>query len=226
MLNPSYLILILPNQLCSHLLLQVTGHLNWKTPKNRSHEYVNKILAELKDKALTNMPVKSVERKRVDDDKYKFVVTTLGGVVEEFDKVIFACHPDQALRILGESATEAETAGLSQFHYAVNDTYIHCDENLMPKSRAAWTSWNYIGQSNTSSGKQNNPVFVTYWLNKLQHLNHPTNIFVSLNPTNPPNPGKVFKRLEYSHPQYTRDSVKAQRAIAQLQGLHGAYFCG
>jgi predicted NAD/FAD-binding protein len=44
----------------------------------------------------------------------------------------------------------------------------------MPKSKSAWTSWNYIGkESAAKGGKTNNdakPVFVTYWLNKLQHL--------------------------------------------------------
>lgn len=43
----------------------------------------------------------------------------------------------------------------------------------MPKDRAAWASWNYLGSSaDLSDGEgQAKPVFVTYWINKLQNLN-------------------------------------------------------
>jgi cyclopropane-fatty-acyl-phospholipid synthase len=215
--------MLLSMLLYSHLLLQVSGHLNWRTPKHRSSEYVTKIVKELGHRAQANKAVKSVKKNQVDGKQY-FTVLTSDDESEVFDSVIFACHPDQALAMLGDDATPAEAAALSQFHYSMNDTYVHCDSNLMPKSPAAWTSWNYIGQSNLKDDTR--PVYVTYWLNKLQHLNHPTNIFVSLNPSNPPASDKIFKRIQYSHPQYTKDSVQAQRAVAQLQGLSGAYFCG
>lgn len=42
----------------------------------------------------------------------------------------------------------------------------------MPKDRAAWASWNYLGSSADlrASEGQAKPVFVTYWINKLQNL--------------------------------------------------------
>lgn len=208
---------------CSHLLLQVSGHLNWRTPSKRSSEYVYKILLELCSKVHRNKPVQCVERVNT-DGKLSFLVKSFDGSSEVFDNVVFACHPDQALQILGSSATDEEREALSKFHYSVNDTYVHSDTKLMPKSKAAWTSWNYLGKSSQSDDKC--PVFVTYWLNRLQHLNHNRDIFVSLNPTVVPDADKTFTRLQYSHPQYTKDSVKAQRLVAKLQGVNGAYFCG
>jgi predicted NAD/FAD-binding protein len=64
-----------------------------------------------------------------------------------YDEVIFACHPDQALSILGQNVPDELVQVLSPFKYAVNTVYVHSDEALMPKSRAAWASWNYIGTS-------------------------------------------------------------------------------
>lgn len=44
----------------------------------------------------------------------------------------------------------------------------------MPKRRAAWSSWNYLGQSKEIAAAiygnrttEFKPVFVTYWLNKV-----------------------------------------------------------
>lgn len=44
----------------------------------------------------------------------------------------------------------------------------------MPKRRAAWSAWNYIGKSaeiaaasSKGHAAETKPVFVTYWLNKV-----------------------------------------------------------
>jgi len=130
---------------------------------------------------------------------------------------------------LGEGASDAERAGLSLFKYSGNDTYVHSDEALMPKARAAWTSWNYIGKNSHAAGAggesdhDSKPVFVTYWLNKLQHLDHPRNVFVSLNPHKPPDPSKTFARLEYSHPQVGRKRATLLQFLAAFCGI---FLCG
>lgn len=130
---------------------------------------------------------------------------------------------------MGDAATEDERKWLGQFRYADNDTYLHWDEALMPRSKAAWTSWNYLGSSQDAQrGAQGRPVFVTYWLNKLQALAHPTkNVLVSLNPTRAPDPAKTWRKISYAHPQFSPESVRAQRGVArELQGRQQTYFCG
>ena len=210
----------------SHLLLQVKDNLNWRTPAKRSREYVNAILSELGSRVLLNRSVESVRREKdPSSDRQNIRVTDSQGGSYTFNRIIFACHPDQALRILGSDATEAERSLLTCFRYAENDTYVHSDESLMPKSKSAWTSWNYMGRSGPADSSTK-PVFVTYWLNKLQNLTHPRNIFVSLNPSPPPRDGTVLSRLSYSHPQYSSESVAAQKALAALQGQRDTYFCG
>ncbi len=81
--------------------------------------------------------------------------------------IIFACHSDDALRILdaGSGATPGEREVLDAFRWSRNEVCLHTDENvsfhsplvleeemepdgwayqLMPRSRLAWSCWNYI----------------------------------------------------------------------------------
>jgi hypothetical protein len=216
----------------SHLLLQVSAHIDWQTPKNRSREYVEVIQKELGNRAVTNKSVTKIQRSLQEDQSMKILVTDQHGLIDEFDRIVFACHPDQILRILDNEVSEFEQQYLSQFHYTENKTYVHWDEDLMPKSKAAWTSWNYLGSTKyveeEEEEKQRKPVFVTYWLNKLQSLQVPNgkNILVSLNPFQPPATEKTWTILNYAHPQYSLEAVHAQRQIAQLQGQLQTYYCG
>ena len=61
--------------------------------------------------------------------------------------------------------------------YTKNKVYVHSDKKLMPESRKAWSSWNYIENKTNKRG-----VNVTYWMNKLQKLNTSLNILFLLIP--------------------------------------------
>ena len=74
-------------------------------------------------------------------------------------------------------------------------------------------------------------VYVTYWLNRLQNLEKATaagqEIFVSLNPHEPPHNLLVHKRTHLAHPQFTPATMEARAAIrAKHQGTNGLWFCG
>ena len=66
-----------------------------------------------------------------------------------FDKIIFACHPPSAAKILATcKGVESElTETLSNIEYADNAIYVHSDPALMPKRKDAWASWNCMGKS-------------------------------------------------------------------------------
>ena len=57
---------------------------------------------------------------------------------------------------------------LSNLPYNTNDVYLHTDAALMPRCRAAWASWNFLGASDPATDTA--AVAVTYWLNLLQNL--------------------------------------------------------
>ena len=86
--------------------------------------------------------------------------------------MIFATHPADALRAMGPSASPAEAAALGSFRYSGNTAFLHTDERLMPRAKAAWASWNYMGKGaveGTGSNGDDEPCCVTYWLNRLQN---------------------------------------------------------
>ena len=192
----------------------------WRTVKGGSRTYVERLRADLGHRVRSATPVLGVTR-------------TLDGVTihtaegqTAYDQVIFACHSDEALAILGDTATPAEAAALSAVRYAPNTAYLHRDPALMPRRRGAWASWNYLrGGGIASSGAQDG-VTVSYWMNLLQNIDHKHPLFVTLNPATPPDPALTFKTIEYSHPQFNQAALGAQRAFKDLQGQNRTWFAG
>jgi len=139
---------------------------------------------------------------------------------ERFDKVVFACHSDQALHLLAApSAAEQEILGA--LPYADNDVVLHTDTRLLPKRPLAWASWNY-----RLGGPTSQPAALTYNMNILQGLKSDTTFCVSLNQTDAIEPSKILARYTYAHPQYSLAGVAAQARWEELLGANHSYFCG
>ena len=49
-----------------------------------------------------------------------------------------------------------------------NEAVLHRDPTLMPRRRAAWSSWNYLAEGRARD--RTKPVSLTYWMNRLQGL--------------------------------------------------------
>ena len=110
-------------------------------------------------------------------------VRDCNGRVETFDDVVIAAHADQALAML-DNPTPDERRLLGAFRYCRNIAVLHSDDRMMPRRRAAWASWNYIG-GNSDEEARDCPT-VTYWMNHLQRIPHDTPLFVTLNPKREP----------------------------------------
>lgn len=203
-------------QFClNHGLLQIFDRPQWKTIRRGSREYVQAMLRSLPDVRL-NSPVTTV--RRVDD---QVLVTTATGT-ERFDRVIMACHTDQSLQLLTDALPD-ERAVLSAIRYQPNVAWLHTDSALMPLRRRTWSAWNYYSKG---PAREDNPVAVTYWLNRLQGLPFRTDVFVTLNPPEAPQPDKVIQRIDYAHPLLDGDAYVAQKQLPGIQGIGNVYFCG
>mmetsp|Transcript_25180 Transcript_25180/g.35111 ORF Transcript_25180/g.35111 Transcript_25180/m.35111 type:complete len:947 (-) Transcript_25180:384-3224(-) len=200
----------------------------WRVLKQRGHSYVAKVADYLKSSKLgeikTSCAIVSVEASGSGDD---VKVTEKDGTCRQFQKVIFACHPDQTLKILGEGASEAEKEILGDIKYQSNDIYLHSDENLMPKLKKSWASWNVINDCDAKAD-QNKSVFVSYWLNRLQNLGETPSghRFCTLNPSFKPKEETVIRHLTLAHPLLTKAAVMAQKRVPSIQGKRNLYFCG
>lgn len=196
-----------------HRLLDVTGRPTWRTVQGGSREYVSRLVAASGADFLTEMPASSVERTDTGS-----IVHTSVGVDFEADHVIFACHADTALDILGDGATSDEDKILGSFRFSNNHAVMHSDPALMPRSERTWSAWNV---TETTPGQ---PVTVTYWMNRLQRLETTENVFVTLNPA--VQPRNIHRSMVYTHPVFNPESVDAQLRLVDVQGERGSWFCG
>ena len=197
----------------NHGLLQVTDRPQWWTVAGGARTYVEKIIAGIDDKRL-NSPVRRVARS-ADGAR----VTTDTGT-EQFDHVVMATHPDQALAVLADvSAQEHELLGA--IRYQRNRAVLHTDASMLPGKLSAWAAWNY--ESGPPGSAQ---VCLHYWLNQLQPLPWTQPVLVSLNPLRPIARKHVMGEYDYEHPVFDRDAIAAQGGVAQLQGQRRTWFCG
>ena len=200
----------------NHALLQVNDRPKWKTVKQGSRSYVQKIIAGLPDKRL-NTPV--LEVRRVGD---KVEVHTLSGV-ELFDQVVFATHAPTSLKIISD-ADEQEHQILSQFRYQANRAILHTDVSLLPKNKKVWSAWNYIGEA--TEGAHENAVCVSYLLNQLQRLDTDQAVIVTLNPSHEPRAETVLQSFDYEHPIFDQAAIDGQAALHNIQGKNRLWFAG
>ena len=139
---------------------------------------------------------------------------------ERFDEVVLACHSDQALRML-QDVTVKEKDILGSIPYQRNEAVLHQDISLLPNRKKAWASWNYH-----LDHTQQDTVAVTYNMNILQHIPTPPHLLVTLNRTERIKPEKIHSKIDYEHPVYNEDSVRAQQRHSEISGLNRTHFCG
>jgi predicted NAD/FAD-binding protein len=182
----------------------------WRTVVNGARSYVPKITAPFRDKISLNRKVVRVARKERGAE-----INFSDGSTETADKVILACHGDQALRLLADP-TALERRLLSAFHYQPNTATVHTDSSVMPKTRRCWASWNYRLASPPNGTPQ--PT-IHYWMNRLQGVSEHQNYFVSLNAEPEIDPSKILRRIQYEHPLFNCAAIAAQKELPQLNQI-------
>lgn len=202
------------NFFVNHGLFEVANRPQWYVIPGGSRSYIPALTNHLNDIRL-NTAVTHVSRQQG-----RIQITTARGT-EAFDEVIFACHSDQALQILGANATPAEQQILGNMHYRDNDVVLHTDTAVLPKAKRAWASWNYALDGNSDS-----PPSVTYNMNILQGLSAPETFCVSLNSSRSINPGKILGRYRYAHPVINAAMLESQQRRGEICGHHQTHFCG
>lgn len=199
----------------NHGLLQVFDRPQWRTVKGGGREYVNK-LAEGIDEIHLGQAIESI---RPRNGKIELASGSLSGV---YDQVVLACHSDQSNALLSPHYP-AQARLLQQMPYQPNRAILHSDASVLPRRPNLWAAWNYQSGAGTLS---NRPVAVHYLINRLQPLPTQTPVIVSLNPLTEPDPAKVHREFQYSHPVFTRHATAIQRQIIAGNGRDGIWLAG
>ncbi len=204
----------------NHGLLQIFNRPTWRTVRGGGREYVRRMAAQLGD-VRTACPVHAVTR-----EGSTLRVRHAQGE-DTFDQVIVACHSDQALTLLGDTASAEQRDVLRAVRYQPNRAVLHTDPALLPRRRTLWAAWNYHA-GRGDPGQQ--PVGVSYLINRLQPLPFTTPVVVTLNPTHEPAPEHLIAEYHYAHPIFDGPAIAAQQVLRDpgrgVQGAGGVWLAG
>jgi predicted NAD/FAD-binding protein len=199
----------------NHGMLSVNDRPVWRVISGGSARYVERLVAPWRHRVRLDCAVTQV--RRLNDGVW---ISAQGAGTERFDHVFFACHADEALRLLADpSVAEREILGALPFQR--NEAVLHTDTALLPRRRLAWAAWNY--HVLPEAGQR---VALTYNMNILQGLRSRHTFCVTLNRGEAIDPSRVLKRLSYHHPLFTPEGVAAQRRHGEISGVHRTHYCG
>ncbi len=198
----------------NHGLLGFNQAPTWRVVRGGSREYVRALLGRFRGRLLLDTPVRSVSR-----GPHQVTVRTDGSLARH-DRVVFACHSDQALRLLADpSPTEREV--LAALRYQRNLAVLHTDAGLLPRRRSAWAAWNYRLAADEA------PATLSYNMNLLQGLDAPETFCVTLNQDKAIDPARVLRRIDYDHPVYDLRSDAARGRWSEISGhAQRSFYCG
>jgi uncharacterized protein len=194
-----------------HGMLSIGDSPQWMTVVGGSGAYVDALAARL-PAIRSGSAVTSVLRT---DEGVE--LRTAAGRSDRHDRVVLAVHADDALGLLADPTPEEKDV-LGAFRYSQNETVLHRDGSLLPRSRLARSSWNYLVGTDPSRG-----AIVTYWMNRLQGLPAEEPFYVTLNATDRIDPDSVVATMQYRHPLYDLAAVRAQRRLPGLTTSRTTY---
>ena len=205
----------------NHGFLGLNTQHQWWTVDGGSREYVKRLTPPWQDRIRHQARVSTIRR-----GPHGVGVTLTDGTQQYFDHAILACHADQARRLLADP-TPDEARLLGEFHYQANTATLHTDATVMPRTKLAWSAWNYsLGRR---ADGHSSPA-THYWMNRLQGVSDRQNYFVSINGHERIAPEHVLRTIAYDHPLFSLGAVRAQAEIPRLnesarQGTK-TYFAG
>jgi predicted NAD/FAD-binding protein len=198
-----------------HGFLSVNNRPEWQAVCGGSRSYVTRLAAPFRQRIRLKTPVAGIQR-----EASGVAVRLCDGHVEHFDRVILACHADQALALLADP-TPQEHEILAAFPYQANDVLLHTDARMLPQNSRARAAWNY----HLLDAEQER-VAITYDMNTLMSLTAPSRFLVTINRNADVDPRTVLREFTYHHPVYTPGAVHAQQRLAEISGVNHTFYCG
>ncbi|RDL45423.1 FAD-dependent oxidoreductase [Marinomonas piezotolerans] len=200
----------------NHGLLSVNNRPQWHVIEGGSSAYLDPLTLSFQQNIRLNSKITKVVRRPC-----QVTIHFEDQSSQVFDHVVFACHSDQALALLGDDASEKERALLGAIPYRNNEVVMHTDTSMMPDAKLAWSSWNYH-----LSKDETKPATLSYNMNILQGFEDTEETYiVTLNNTENIDPTKIIGKYQYAHPVFTLAGIEAQNRWEEIN-LENTWYCG
>jgi predicted NAD/FAD-binding protein len=196
-----------------HGMLRLTGSPQWYTVVGGSRSYVDRIVQMLPDVRASHAVTEVTRGPRGVE------LRDVTGHVTRVDRVVIATHANQVLSLLTDPSDD-ESATFKEFTYSHNVTTLHTDNTVLPDAPRARSSWNYRLES---CDRPDRSATVTYWMNRLQGHRADLDFLVTLNDQERLDPASIVATMDYEHPVYTLESVRAQSRLADLASDRTVY---
>ena len=203
-----------------HGLLNIKDRPKWKTVKNGSQQYINKIIQQSNFNYEINSCIETIYPKN------NSVIIKFKDKEIRYDKVIMTCHADQSLKLI-KGVNEEIYKILNYFKFSKNKIVLHSSKQFMPKNKSLWSSWNYTSSLESRPMMDEKPIQVTYWMNLLQNIDKKYPLFVTLNPEEGSiDKNLIFREEIYEHPILDENALKGQSKLENIQGQDNIWYAG
>ncbi len=176
--------------------------------------YVDALAAHFRDKVVLESKIKSVAR-----DEKGVTLKMADGSEARFEKVVFACNADQALRLL-ESPTADEKRLLGAWRYKDGPIVVHTDRTYFPREYYNLFTFLYTNRD----GKVHTSV--NGHIRNLRSVPDDCKYISSQHPNFPIKEDLIEFKKVFRTPIYDENSFLTIRQLPGLNGKTNSYFCG
>jgi predicted NAD/FAD-binding protein len=186
-----------------------------RTLPGRTRSYVSALARAFGDRIVRNARIRTVLR---DEDGARVLFSD--GSEACFDKVIFACNPDQALELL-ETPTSLERQLLSAWRYKEGRLVVHRDHTAFPK-RELMQAYTFLYRRR--GGVFSTSVNGSLWFEPGTPRN--LDLIASQHPNFPIREDRIELDTELRTPIFDFQSCATTARLPELNGVLNTYYCG
>ena len=183
--------------------------------KHRTRSYVEALSSGYKKRIVFNSSIKTVTRQDTN-----VVLVMEDGEKLLFDKVVFACNADQALKLL-DNPTEKEERLLGAWKYTEGKIVVHTDHSHFPK-RELMEGYTFLYQEKGTYIETS--ISGSLWA--LPGVSKDSNLISTQHPNFPINKDQIVFEKVFRTPIFDFNSCSTIKELPSLNGTKNTYYCG
>lgn len=182
--------------------------------RHNTQSYVQALASRFADKIVLNARIRGVAR-----SAQEVTLKMEDGSARRFGKVVFACNPDQTLRLL-EQPTAEESRLLGAWKYKDAPIVVHTDRTLFPREFYNLFTFLYTDRNGKIHTSVNGHI------RNLKSVPDDCRYLSSQHPNFPIAADRIEFSKIFRTPIFDRDAVATIPQLPSLNGTLNSYYCG